>query len=144
MGKRTSPIIIRILVTASIPLAGLIFVYTTMMPEGPLSGTELYKKHCSNCHGMEGEGLRSLYPPLAGSDYLRDHQVDLPCIMIKGMEGPIVVNGKIYNLAMPGIETLTGTQIYKINKYINTSWGNDFETASKEKIKYMSELCVEH
>ncbi len=136
--------LIRILVTASIPLAGLIFVYTTMMPEGPPDGAELYEKHCANCHGKEGEGLRSLYPPLAGSDYLRDHQSELPCMMIHGMEGPIVVNGKTYNLAMPGVETLTGTQVYKITKYINSSWGNDFETAEKEKIKYMVERCAEH
>lgn len=136
--------LIRFLVTASIPLAGLIFVYTTMMPEGPDDGAELYAKHCANCHGKAGEGLASLYPPLAGSDYLRDHQSELPCMMVHGMSGPIVVNGKAYDMPMPGVESLSGTQVWKINEFINTSWGNDFETAPKEKIKVLVERCAEH
>ncbi len=136
--------LIRWLVTASIPLAGLIFVYTTMMPKGAPDGEELYLEHCGNCHGKEGEGLKSLYPPLAKSDYLRDHQTELPCNMIHGMEGPIVVNGKSFNLAMPGVETLSGTQVWKILEHINTSWGNDIETAPKEKIKAVVKRCPEH
>ena len=144
MNKRSKQMLIRVLVTAAIPLTGLIIVWSTMMPEGMTDGEELYAKHCSNCHGKEGEGLRSLYPPLAGSDYLRDHQADLPCMLIHGMEGPIAVNGKIYDLPMPGVETLNGSQVYRIMEYINTSWGNDIETAPKEKVKAVVKRCPSH
>ena len=133
--------LVRILVTAAIPLAGLIIVWSTMMPESPASGDELYETNCANCHGLQGEGLRSLYPPLANSDYLRDHQADLPCMILYGMKGPIVVNGKFYNQAMPGVRTLTGIQVWKIMDYINSSWGNNFETAPKDQVKAVAKRC---
>ena len=34
------------------------------------SGQALYEQHCGNCHGLDGRGLGTLIPPLAGADYL--------------------------------------------------------------------------
>ena len=37
-------------------------------------GERLYVQHCSGCHGEQGQGLGTLIPPLAGSDYLAQHR----------------------------------------------------------------------
>lgn len=133
--------LIRVLITASIPIAGLVYVFITMTPEGVASGKKLYETHCSNCHGKEGQGLRSLYPKLAGSDYLKEHQVDLPCMILYGMEGPIMVNGKAFNAVMPGVESLNPKEVWKIMEYINSDWGNNIETVPYEKVKAVVKRC---
>lgn len=70
------------------------------------SGSILYTKYCSNCHQENGEGLRELYPPLAGSDYLK-HKINVICAVKNGLHGEIVVNSKVYNQPMPSNEKLT-------------------------------------
>ncbi|KPM49308.1 c-type cytochrome [Jiulongibacter sediminis] len=35
-----------------------------------VNGEILYKQRCANCHGEKGEGLRNLYPALAGNAVL--------------------------------------------------------------------------
>lgn len=86
----------------------------------------MYDKHCANCHMEEGEGLRNLIPPLAGSDYLRDNPGAVVHSMRYGMEGPIIVNGTTYSEPMPGNPELSEFQIVNIMNYINQAWGNDY------------------
>jgi cytochrome c len=133
----------RVLLTASIPVLGLVFIYffMDMGTGGPKVGPEtLYQTHCGNCHGKNGEGLRELYPPLAESDYLKTHQSNLPCMIRYGMEGPILVNGKPYDQPMPGIPTLSTGEITAIVNFINTSWGNAEKEVKfgwvEERLKY--------
>ena len=49
-------------------------------------GAALYRYYCASCHMEEGQGLRGLFPPIAGSDYLEKHFDQLPCIIKNGME----------------------------------------------------------
>jgi len=133
--------LIRVLVTAAIPIAGLVYVFITMTPEGVANGKDLYETHCGNCHGKKGEGLRNLYPPLAGSDYLAEHQADLPCMIVYGMKGPIEVNGKGFDAIMPGVETLSPKEVWKIMDYINSAWDNSHETVPYEKVKAVLKRC---
>lgn len=88
-------------------------------------GHILYDKHCANCHMEEGEGLRRLIPPLAGSDYLRDNPREVIRGMRYGMKGPMMVNGVLYNEVMPGNSELSEFQIVNIANYLNQAWGND-------------------
>ncbi|NQZ78447.1 MAG: cytochrome c, partial [Ekhidna sp.] len=37
-----------------------------------VQGAKIYATYCANCHQQDGKGLASLYPPLAGSDYLME------------------------------------------------------------------------
>jgi len=46
------------------------------------------------------------------------------CLMKYGIEGELIVNGKNYNLAMPGIPLLTDLEIAEIATYIYNAWGN--------------------
>jgi cytochrome c551 len=87
-------------------------------------GELLYSKHCSNCHQENGTGLGRVYPPLNQSDYMENNFEQVLCLMKYGIEGELIVNGKNYNLAMPGIPSLTDLEIAEIATYIYNAWGN--------------------
>lgn len=87
-------------------------------------GAQLYATHCASCHGDQGQGLQRLIPPVAGADYVAQHRADLPCLIRKGMKGPVVVNGVEYNQVMPGHEDLTDSQITNLLNFLQTNWGN--------------------
>ncbi len=89
------------------------------------SGQALYEQHCGNCHGLDGRGLAQLMPPLAGADYLTQHRAALPCIVRRGLRGPITVNGLTYNGVMPGLsaEKLPDADVANILNYVRRAWG---------------------
>lgn len=89
-------------------------------------GRALYEQHCANCHMKDGQGLALLIPPLAGADYLRDYPAAVVQGVRYGMTGPMVVNGRTYNEAMPANSELSEFQIVNIVNYINQAWGNDY------------------
>lgn len=91
-----------------------------------LQGRNLYLQHCAGCHFENGQGLRQLMPPLAGSDYLENHPDLVVRGIRRGMSGEMVVNGKTYNHEMPGNKELSEFQIVNIVNYINQAWGNDY------------------
>lgn len=99
-----------------------------------------YNRHCASCHGKEGEGLKDLIPPLANADWLAQNQDRLACILKNGIDEKIVVNGKTYHQAMQGIQ-LNDIELYNIINYINTSWGNNFELTTSEKVKEDLKKC---
>jgi hypothetical protein len=72
----------------------------------------------------KGEGLGSLYPPIANSDYLVAHISDLPCIIRYGIQDTILVNGVVYDQPMAGIAELNDIEIHNITNYIMKSMLN--------------------
>ena len=97
-------------------------------------GKTIYNNLCVTCHLPNGKGVPGAFPPLAGSDYLRDNQ-DLSIKNIKyGMSGPITVNGKSYNNVMANMG-LKDQEIADVMNFINQSWGNNYgEQISIEKV----------
>ena len=103
-------------------------------------GHNLYDKHCANCHMEEGEGLRNLIPPLAGADYLGENPREVVRGIRYGMQGPILVNGTVYNEPMPGNAELSDFQIVNIVNYINQAWGNAYPPITvKETREWLAE-----
>lgn len=88
-----------------------------------VEGERLYLQHCSNCHQRNGEGLRRVYPPVAGSDYLEANLPAVVCGMKYGIQGEVTVRGVMYNQAMPGVLSLTELELAEIATYICNSWG---------------------
>jgi nitrite reductase (NO-forming) len=97
-------------------------------------GKKIYLSSCFACHMQDGKGLAGIFPPLAGSDYLkadRDRAIRIP---IKGLNGPIVVNGQNYNNMMPP-QNLTDEQVADVMTYVMNSWGNDDGAVSLADVK---------
>ena len=104
-------------------------------------GKILFDHHCANCHQSSGEATRGLIPPLAGSDYLRDNQALIPCLMVHGLNEPIVVNGKNYKQPMTPNEELNPIEVGNILNYINSAWGNDYGYQNIDFVKAALENC---
>ncbi|MCL4686003.1 nitrite reductase, copper-containing [Myxococcota bacterium] len=97
-------------------------------------GKAVYQGTCSTCHQAEGQGLASIFPPLAKSDFLmadRERAIEL---VLKGMSGPIVVNGETYNGVMTPFAHLTDHEIADVLTFVLNSWGNDGGAVADEEI----------
>ena len=60
-------------------------------------------------------------------------------ILLHGMEGPVVVDGKEYGIPdilpnMPSFSTLQNEDIAAISTYIRNSWGNSAEAISNGNV----------
>jgi len=104
-------------------------------------GQVLYEKNCSNCHQKNGKGLGLLYPPLAASDYFEKNFKASLCLMKYGKQGEIIVNGKRFNKAMPGVPSLTELEIAEIATYINNAWGNQNEIVQINQVSSALNEC---
>lgn len=89
-----------------------------------IEGKNLYEAYCANCHQKDGTGLGKLIPPLNPSDYMAENIGRTARIIKYGQTGEIIVNGQVYNQAMPGNPRLTNLEIARIMTYIYNIWGN--------------------
>lgn len=107
------------------------------------AGERAYVSYCQSCHGTEGEGFKGIIPPLANTDYVDEHVADLPCMIVNGIKGEIVVNGITYNQPMAGVgkDELSAAQIQGLIKYIQTSWGNNGKTLTFGEVADALEEC---
>jgi nitrite reductase (NO-forming) len=99
-------------------------------------GKQVYMGLCFACHQPDGKGLPNVFPPLAGSDFLQaDHERAIR-IVLKGLSGPVVVNGKAINSAMPPQEAvLTDAQIADVLTYVLNSFGNQGDAVTADHVK---------
>lgn len=99
-------------------------------------GRQHYLSTCSGCHGNDGAGVSRLGPPLVNSEWVTGDEKQLSLIILHGMEGPVEVNGKVYDVpeilpVMPAHSTLDDATISSIITYIRNEWGNDAGTVSR-------------
>ncbi|MEE0764169.1 c-type cytochrome [Akkermansia sp.] len=69
-------------------------------------GRSVYLSKCAICHGSDGMGDKVTYPPLAGSEWLKEKPAaEIVKIITEGLTGPITVAGKEWNSTMlpPGV-----------------------------------------
>jgi len=97
-------------------------------PGGKKLGRYIFKTNCLICHQASGLGSLSLYPPLARSEWVlarsphsKEHLI---LILLHGLQGPIVVQGTVYNGYMSGWSHLSDSEIAAVLSYIRAEWGN--------------------
>jgi len=105
-----------------------------------VEGLQLYTANCSNCHQANGLGMANLYPPLAGSDALKDKAL-LACIVKNGMNDTIVVSGKKFSRPMPANPKLTDLEIAEIISYLTIKWQKDSVFTSTEFVNKTLQNC---
>ena len=88
-----------------------------------IPGKELYENYCANCHQKDGTGLGKLIPPLRDADYFKADIHRTVWIMKHGKAGEIIVNGQVYNQAMPANPNLSPLDLAQIATYLYNSWG---------------------
>ncbi len=87
-------------------------------------GEKVYSQTCSVCHGTDGRGTPGTFPPLAGSGEFYGDPGNHATIVLKGLSGPITVQGVAYNGAMPSQASLSDYDIASALTYERHSWGN--------------------
>jgi hypothetical protein len=90
----------------------------------------------------DGSGLVKVNPPLANSDYLRDHQAEIACIIRNGQYDSIVVNGIYYYQEMIAFPKLSDVEITNVINYINHAWGNDYGERTITEVKSYLAPCT--
>jgi nitrite reductase (NO-forming) len=98
-------------------------------------GKKVFLSVCFACHMQEGQGLPGVFPPLAESDFLKADKDRAIRIPLKGLSGPVTVNGKQYNNVMPPQTQLSDSQVADVLTYVMNSWGNNLGTVSTADVK---------
>jgi mono/diheme cytochrome c family protein len=90
---------------------------------------------CGACHGQEGEG-GPIAPPLANSEWVTGPISNLIRINLRGLQGPITVNGKEYNFptGMAPLAYQTDEQIAAVLTYVRNSFGNKASAVKPEQV----------
>ncbi|MBB6427787.1 cytochrome c [Sphingopyxis sp. JAI128] len=93
----------------------------TAVPAGAQDGATIYKR-CAACHLANGAGVPGAFPPLkndvrklaatpAGRRYLA-------LVVIRGVSGPITVEGKTYRGMMPAQAGLNDAQVAAVLNHV--------------------------
>jgi mono/diheme cytochrome c family protein len=99
------------------------------------AGKAQYLGLCGACHQPTGLGLPPLFPPLVNSEYLSGSTERLIAIVLKGVIGPITVDGKPYNNMMPPQgAVLTDSKISQITSYARDAFGGKASPITPEEV----------
>ena len=97
-------------------------------------GKSVYSQACIACHQATGQGIPSAFPPLAKSDWLNKDVNRSIKQIIKGSSGPMTVNGKTFNGAMPA-QNLNDQQVADVLTYVYSAWGNSQKKVTPAMVK---------
>jgi len=104
-------------------------------------GKAIYAKegYCTTCHQADGKGLTaSGFPPLAGTPWVVGNEERAIKIVLKGLLGPIEVNGKKYpgQVPMTPFEgLLNDKEVAAVLTYVRNSFGNKAPAIQANKVK---------
>ena len=87
-------------------------------------GKAVYSRTCLACHQPTGAGMPTVFPPLAGSEWIAKGASIAVRNIVNGMQGPVTVKGVTYNSMMPPVVGLSDKDIADVVTYVNNSWGN--------------------
>lgn len=106
-------------------------------------GAKLFANICQTCHGKDGDGIKSLAPPLNQSQLVTGDKKRLISIVLYGLTGPIDVNGKHYKAPeisadMPGIgsnDEYNDQDIAEVLSFIRNCWSNQGSKVTDKDIQ---------
>jgi len=97
-------------------------------------GKLLYLQHCVICHQASGQGAAGTFPPLAKSDFLMADKERSIRALVEGLSGPITVNGRNYDGAMPPV-VLNDAQVADVLTFVRTTFGNNGDAVTVAEAK---------
>jgi mono/diheme cytochrome c family protein len=95
--------------------------------------------YCSTCHQPDGKGLpASGFPPLTANNWVLGNPDRLIKLVLKGMYGPMEVQGKKYSGQVPMTPfggMLKDDEVAAVITYVRNSFGNKAPAVSPDKVK---------
>jgi mono/diheme cytochrome c family protein len=88
-------------------------------------GELIYEKHCQDCHGVSGQGVPNIYPPLAGnrSVTMASSLNTIRSVLYGGYPPSTAGNLRPYGMP-PYQHIIYDIEIAQVVSYIRNAWGN--------------------
>jgi nitrite reductase (NO-forming) len=107
-------------------------------------GKTVYMQVCFACHQPTGMGLPNMFPPLAGSDWVKAKKADrMIRIVLHGLNGPVQVNGVPFTtpapLMPPQGAALSDAQIADVLTYVRAEFGGGASAVTLDEVKAIRE-----
>jgi mono/diheme cytochrome c family protein len=99
-----------------------------------LGGEKLYQLNCRACHQQNGQGDGIRFPSIAGTDWVNGNKDTLISVILRGLEGPIKINGQPFNGVMPKFSQLPDRDIASMLTYVRNNFGNHADTITKTDV----------
>lgn len=98
-------------------------------------GKTVYMQVCVACHQPTGLGLPPVFPTLSKTEYVSGSAERFAAMILKGVMGPITVNGQQFSNIMPPQEAmLTDEKIAAAITYVRSNFGNSSPAVSAEVV----------
>lgn len=113
-------------VPAPPPAAEAPSAIATAEPTWKARGAQVFGNYCSACHQLTGQGLPSVFPPLAGSATVKakDPSEHLRTVLL-GLQGK-TIGGVAYAAVMPPFgPQLSDADVAAVVNHERSSWGNE-------------------
>lgn len=107
------------------------------------AGAQLYEKHCAQCHGEQGLGMRGAdgrlaYPPLAGNRAVTlASPANLVQIVLNGGFAPATAGHPRPFGMPPFVLTLSDSEVAAILTHLRTQWGNQAAPVSALEVQQL-------
>ncbi len=108
------------------------------------SGEKIFAARCASCHQANGLGIEGQFPPLASSEWVSANAGVITNIILKGLKGEILVNGKTYGTSAAvnmAAVPISDREIANVSTYVRQAWGN---TAPEVTEEFVSAIRAEH
>jgi mono/diheme cytochrome c family protein len=99
-----------------------------------IGGEKLYQMNCLMCHQKNGKGDGVRFPSIAASDWVNGNKDTLISVILKGLEGPIKINGEPFVGMMPKFSQLPDQDIASVLSYIRRNFDNHSDSVTKTEV----------
>lgn len=99
------------------------------------TGAALFNARCATCHQANGSGIRNAVPPLDASPFVTSRPEVIVQILLHGMQGPVEVDGRVYNGNMPDFSSvMSDEEIAQLVSFVRSAWSNKAAPVSPELV----------
>lgn len=96
-------------------------------------GASVFAAACATCHQSHGAGQDGKAPTLRGTPYSVGDEGRLARILLHGLEGPLEIDGKTWNMEMPRFEG-SDEDLAAVLTFIRRSWGNGADPVTADTV----------
>lgn len=116
-------------------IGAMLAMTTTAWAADPANGKAVYQQNCQACHQSAGAGVKGAFPPLADNPNIAGNPEYLAEAIIKGVSGPLEVNGDHYSGHMPAMAHIDNQKIVDLVAYILSDLNGEDGTVSEDSVQ---------
>lgn len=99
------------------------------------SGEKIYTQHCAQCHGKDGNGVASVYPPLNGNSSVTEPTgINATRMILLGGFAPLTASQPRPYSMPPFAQQLSDSEVSAVASYIRRSWTNQASVVRPEDV----------